>query len=102
MKLFTVKLTDEEREALEAHRVRLGLRSHAETVRALIRGDQLLAVALEEAFHVGPDMFRDKPNRNPWVKSERPGVLNIEQNVPIGPSRPAPGSRLKKPKGGLA
>lgn len=31
-------LTDDDREALEAHRIRLGLRSHAETLRALIRG----------------------------------------------------------------
>lgn len=30
-------LTDEDRAALEAHRVRLGLRSHAETLRVLIR-----------------------------------------------------------------
>lgn len=36
MKLFTVKLSDEERDKLEAHRIRLGLRSQAETVRALI------------------------------------------------------------------
>ena len=32
-------LTDEDRQALEAHRIRLGLRSHAEALRALIRGE---------------------------------------------------------------
>lgn len=32
-------LTDEDRAALEAHRVRLGCRSHAGTLRALIRGN---------------------------------------------------------------
>lgn len=34
-------LTDDDRAALERHRVRLGLRSHAETLRALIRREPL-------------------------------------------------------------
>lgn len=33
MKLFTVKLTDEERAGLEAHRVALGLRAHTDVIR---------------------------------------------------------------------
>ncbi len=33
MKLFTVRLTDDERLKLEAHRIAHGLRSHAEVVR---------------------------------------------------------------------
>lgn len=41
MSRFIFDLTDEDRGALEAHRVRLGLRSHAETLRWLIRGDEL-------------------------------------------------------------
>jgi hypothetical protein len=32
-------LTDDDRQALEAHRIRLGLRSHAEALRSLIRGE---------------------------------------------------------------
>lgn len=39
MARFIFELTDDERALLEAHRIRLGLRSHAETLRALIRGD---------------------------------------------------------------
>lgn len=35
-------LTDEDRALLEAHRVRLGLRSHAETLRALIRSGPVI------------------------------------------------------------
>ncbi len=36
MKPFNIKLTDEDRAALERVRIRMGLRSHAETLRALI------------------------------------------------------------------
>jgi hypothetical protein len=41
-------LTDEDRAALEAHRVRLGCRSHAETLRWLIRGEQGADEALSQ------------------------------------------------------
>lgn len=38
-------LTDDDKAALEAHRIRLGLRSHAETLRRLIRGEEGEAAA---------------------------------------------------------
>jgi len=38
MAVFTIDLTPEDRALLEAHRVRLGARSHADAVRLLIRG----------------------------------------------------------------
>ena len=36
MSIFTLDLDETEREAMEAHRIRLGLRSGAETIRALL------------------------------------------------------------------
>ena len=36
MSVFTLDLDEQERQALEAHRVRLGCRSGAETIRSLL------------------------------------------------------------------
>jgi hypothetical protein len=59
-------LTDEDRAALEAHRVRLGLRSHAETLRALIRSGAsepvVVRIISDEDFSpIEPKPKADKP-----------------------------------------
>lgn len=82
MKPFNMKLSDEHRERLEAHRVRLGKRSHADVIRHWIDQD-CTAVA------------------KPWAPSGGSGVkpppaTRIE--VSIGRPTPAPGSRLKGAK----
>lgn len=56
-------LTDDDRALLEAHRVRLGLRSHAETLRSLIRrsGKVLAATAVGPIERGDLVTLRDEP-----------------------------------------
>jgi len=76
-------LTDRDRELLEAQRVRLGLRSHAETLRVLIR-----------AGSVNPSFVRierDKPDdATEFGRAPTAGSLHL------GPVHQKPGSQLKK------
>jgi hypothetical protein len=50
---FIFDMSDDERNALERHRVRLGLRSHAETLRALIRGEEKAPEVVAEPVRGG-------------------------------------------------
>jgi hypothetical protein len=105
MKLFTVKLTDEERASLEVARARLGLRSQADVIRLWIA-----------EFDVVPS---DHPSRTRWTDEEaakiKAGAIKhhletshhvvppMDQQlaaakVVFGSAKPAPGSRLKKDK----
>ncbi len=77
MSVFTLDLVPEDRELLERHRARLGLRSHADTVRFLIRD------AVEEPVYTGPLLDMERLVKNTQT---------------FGPQRPAPGSRLKGKK----
>jgi hypothetical protein len=88
MKLFTVKLTDEERARLEAHRARLGLRSQAEVIRAWI--------AMSTTEHVPALVSARMLER----ASENIAVDRKvrAKAVPVGPVAPKPGSRLKGTK----
>lgn len=59
-------LTDEDRAALEAHRVRLGCRSHAETLRALIRGASEPQEAINIAGSKLAALVEQKPKPMPF------------------------------------
>lgn len=70
MKLFTVKLTDDERAKLEAHRARLGLRSQSDVVRHWIAAtpDRPEPTEAERRdFHAAiakvPDLYEGPPAR---------------------------------------
>lgn len=91
------ELTDEDRAALEEIRKRDGWRSHAETLRALIRASQNTPrhdnppLGSSQAIRVGPVV-----SRGPVVDHGN-GVAT--QEVRFGPVESAAGSRLKPGKG---
>jgi hypothetical protein len=73
-------LTPEDRDALERHRVRLGLRSHAETLRALIRGPGGAPAAVEPS---GPKpSFSHGRSKTVVADAKRKRV-----DAPAGPAR---------------
>jgi hypothetical protein len=79
-------LTDDDREALEALRVKMGLRSHAETLRALIRGGPVVGdpIVISSSAGAIPDGTKMK--------------VTAPQSIQIGPTTSTPGSRLKPDK----
>lgn len=100
MKLFTVKLTDEERDALEAHRAALGLRSQSDVVRRWI------ATPPRQFEPTGESWPRDIP-QHAWDAARKDAVAqeqrlsSLQLGLPKGaklkdPQPAAPGSRLKK------
>jgi hypothetical protein len=95
MKLFTVKLTDVERAGLEAHRARLGLRSHAEVIRHWIG---------VEAEAVRPDIAGVVRQTGQWPQPDQRQPESAEAEA-FGPARvearhnPAKDTRLTGPVG---
>lgn len=81
-------LTDNDRLLLEAHRIRLGCRSHAEVLRALIRGDgHEYAVATPAP----KPSFSPGRSKTVLVRSETKPGLQLQ----VGPTPPKPGDRMK-------
>ncbi len=94
MKIYSIKLGETERAALEAHRIRLGCRSGAETIRSLLAGPGSSGAGARAAaneFH--SERFIGEPIRN------APATNRVEVSVPIGPVRPKPGQLQKGKKG---
>ena len=92
MKLFTIKLSETEREAMEAHRIRLGLRSGAETIRALLLGNGMEILKFSGSPQTLGDALGELAARTQLVS----GVA--EPRSPVKPlSRPAfnPQPKLK-------
>jgi hypothetical protein len=86
MARFILTLTDEQRAKVEAHRVRLGARSHADAIRKLIDGD---GVALSSMRH--PETGRRvMPDRD-----VRPLAIVDLPRTGEGAPKPAFKSRLK-------
>lgn len=106
MALFTVKLSDEHRVALEAHRVRLGAKSEAEALRQLIipRGpepgryfrdaDEAIAMLEAEARPGRAILINSRPKGDPTPISPK-----AYADIQIGPIKREAGSLFKKPKG---
>jgi hypothetical protein len=110
-KSFNIYLNDDERAKLEAHRVRLGLRSHAEAVRELIEAPEQMV----QTVFTSPDgLWRIDARIGVWSRytppdSGRPQTLArsiadtltplvVETNragLSLGPIKPKPGARLK-------
>lgn len=90
MKPFNMKLSDEDRVRLEAHRAALGLRSHADVVR------QWIASPITAQRVVEPPNLPDVRQKAPIPLSK---PVTSAADVQVGPVRPDYGSRLKKPKG---
>lgn len=103
MKLFTVKLTDDERALLERHRQSFGLRSQADAIRHLIgtspnaRADIGAAGAVRVPLgELKRDLLTAEPRTTAKVVSQIETDLNTGHSLPIGPVTPKPGARLKK------
>lgn len=99
---FVFDIGEADRALLEAHRVRLGLRSHAETLRVLIRRvspwpfEHLVGVG--ESGGGGSGGVLTKPSV--WTDPPTPAEREIAGRdiVRFGPERSKPGSRLKAKK----
>lgn len=117
MKPFNMKLSDEDRAKLEAHRAKLGLRSHADVVRHWINaGDaaraaeparrygepSARAIAAAKAAPPGSVVPFDGETGDPiGISPEQAEMIRRgELKVQVGPFTPIPGSRLKPDKGG--
>jgi hypothetical protein len=61
MAVFTFDLSAEDRATLEAHRIRMGARSHAEALRRLIRGDAAGSVPPSQAIPPGMVLVPREP-----------------------------------------
>lgn len=84
---FNVMLSDEDRAHLEKHRVRMGLRSHGEAIRALISPARS-APMIEDIVLRGREPVEARETALAgWAK----GI-----DVQLGPTKPKPGSMLKK------
>lgn len=106
-KAFNIKLTEAERAKLEQHRAKLGLRSHAEVIRLWISGppEPLIVtyeqgMAMLERGELAPHLVSDATPRFEAAKAlvkliaENPRIADL----PIGPAKAKPGSRLKGKK----
>jgi hypothetical protein len=83
--LFNMEMPDDVREALERVRIKLGCRSHGETVRKLI--------AENDPSWVNPSAVSSR-----IADSLRQAVAGESTARTFGPITPALGSRLKKTK----
>lgn len=93
-------LTDDDRSLLEAHWVRLGLRSHAETLRALIRGAEPITRPFSAAEERSAMEMFVRASRSSMISMRRiPTPIEYDaNNLHLGPVEQKPGSRLKKKK----
>lgn len=85
-KLFTVRLTENERARLEAHRARLGLRSLSDVIRYWINSQA-------PALVVRPVNVADLPEGGNRVPDGKAAGYRIVQ---LGPTPSPAGSRLKR------
>lgn len=99
MKLFTVKLTDDERAGLEAYRAQHGLRSQADAVRRMIA----VALAPQPAHAVRAALEADIERRTPRTDAvlrrlpdNTKSIDDPVNRVHLGPAPSVPGSRLKQ------
>jgi hypothetical protein len=93
MPKFMVDLDEAHREKLETHRVRLGLRSHAETVRALIDGapKSVVRPGMEATYDRLAKSISAPMNVDDKISGSLTGTI-----VTVGPVKSKPGERLKK------
>jgi hypothetical protein len=91
---FVLDLEEADRVLLEAHRVRLGCRSHAEALRVLIRtfGKRTSQITYEPGLVMASGGGGSTVNRVP------PEIQQEMAATHFGPVRPKPGSRLKGAK----
>ena len=87
MSRFIVTLTEEQRANMEAWRVKLGLRSHAEVVRHW---------ADSPVRDYAPSATATVTNREPKPVKSHGKLIASNETVTFGPVRSPPGSRLKK------
>lgn len=108
MKLFTVKLTDDERARLEAHRAAMGERAQTDVIRRWIAGPVVSDRQPLEPPDL-PDVRQQAPippTRHPTVsvsgKSASKTITvsgkSAAQTVPFGPVQRRPGDLAKKGK----
>lgn len=98
-------LTEEDRAELEAIRKHRGLRSHAETLRDLIRTSASASVPGTTAgvrastLSARANKLLDQCAVSTWSQGHRAASAEAESGaLTFGPQRPKPGSRLKVKK----
>ncbi len=87
MSVFTLDLDDEERDAMEAHRIRLGLRSGAETIRALLLSNPVLVTHewVDPAGRTGPKVLtKHELSAEDIQRGLAPYTTGLNQNGPQG------------------
>lgn len=106
-KPFNVKLSDEEKAVLEAHRVRLGLRSHAGVIRRWIALTPATSFTGFAEMKAAPQAFgmpivaaeAIEPS-SVIIKSPDGSQIGHIKNVQFGPTKRGAGDLAKKGKKG--